>query len=277
MPLGKKKLRTGKYTLDQPGVHDIQRQLVDDDRSVLVRRDMIIDFAEIHIAQLRDMPGVQLRQALTIPAEHLPEFRFQWVHGRNLFENLYLPVSLENRIEQRGSGTWKPDDEHRIRPTVLHLQGLPAGFIESVHRSRQFIEQTEIGARVHPLRGKRRPGYPVGHVGMAECLVRCIETVAKITQQIRRRLPHVVVCRLPGARLQAGARSFEISLTFQEFRPTQGNRPTVTAAGGADQIDATTDFDVTTFAQDDRIEVDVDQVETGNPQDVTVIIEVQYT
>jgi hypothetical protein len=58
---------------------------------------------------------------------------------------------------------------------------------------------------------------------------------------------------------------------------TQGNRPTVTAAGGADQIDATTDFDVTTFAQDDRIEVDVDQVETGNPQDVTVIIEVQYT
>jgi hypothetical protein len=58
---------------------------------------------------------------------------------------------------------------------------------------------------------------------------------------------------------------------------TQANRPTVTAAGGADQVDATTDFDVTTFAQDDRIEVDVDQVESGNPQDVTVIIEVQYT
>ena len=58
---------------------------------------------------------------------------------------------------------------------------------------------------------------------------------------------------------------------------TQGNRPTVTAAGGNDGIDATTDFDVTTFAQDDRIEVDVDQVESGNPQDVTVVIEVQYT
>jgi hypothetical protein len=58
---------------------------------------------------------------------------------------------------------------------------------------------------------------------------------------------------------------------------TQGNRPTVTAAGGANQIDVTTDFDVTTFAQDDRFEVDVDQIETGNPQDIAVIMEVQYS
>jgi hypothetical protein len=58
---------------------------------------------------------------------------------------------------------------------------------------------------------------------------------------------------------------------------TQANRPTVTQAGGNDQIDATTDFNVTSFAQNDRIEVDVDAVEAGNPQDISVIIEVSYT
>lgn len=57
---------------------------------------------------------------------------------------------------------------------------------------------------------------------------------------------------------------------------TQGNRPTVTQAGGNDQIDATTDMDVTAVAQNDRIEVAVDAVEAGNPQDISVIIEVSY-
>jgi len=58
---------------------------------------------------------------------------------------------------------------------------------------------------------------------------------------------------------------------------TQANRPTVTQASGNDQIDATTDFDVTSFTQNDRIEMDLDTVESGNSMDLTVIIEVQYT
>jgi hypothetical protein len=57
---------------------------------------------------------------------------------------------------------------------------------------------------------------------------------------------------------------------------TQANRPTVTAAGGANQIDATTDFDVTTFVQDDRFDLDIDTVESGNPQDISVIMEVEW-
>lgn len=58
---------------------------------------------------------------------------------------------------------------------------------------------------------------------------------------------------------------------------TQGNRPTVTQASGNDQFDATTDFDVATFGADERIELDIDQVESGNPQDATLEIEVEYT
>jgi hypothetical protein len=50
----------------------------------------------------------------------------------------------------------------------------------------------------------------------------------------------------------------------------------VTAAGGAHQIDATTDFDVTTFVQDDRFDLDIDTVESGNPQDISVIMEVEW-
>ena len=58
---------------------------------------------------------------------------------------------------------------------------------------------------------------------------------------------------------------------------TQSNRPTVLQSGGADLIDATTDMDVTAIAQDDRIEVDVDTVEAGNPQDISIILEIEYT
>jgi len=35
-------------------------------------------------------------------------------------------------------------------------------------------------------------------------------------------------------------------------------------------------MDVTSFSQDDRFEVDVDAVESGNPLDIVVVIEVQY-
>jgi hypothetical protein len=58
---------------------------------------------------------------------------------------------------------------------------------------------------------------------------------------------------------------------------TQANRPTVTAAGGNNQIDATTDMDVTAVAQNDRLEVNVDAVEAGNPQDISIILEIEYT
>lgn len=74
-----------------------------------------------------------------------------------------------------------------------------------------------------------------------------------------------------------GSTTVDVNKNGTTVYTTQANRPTVTAAGGNDQIDATTDFDVTTFAQDDRIEVDVDVVEAGNPQDISVVIEVQYS
>ncbi len=55
---------------------------------------------------------------------------------------------------------------------------------------------------------------------------------------------------------------------------TQGNRPS-TSGTGADQV-VTGTPDVTAIAQDDRIEVDIDVAEAGNPQDLAVIIEVSY-
>jgi hypothetical protein len=58
---------------------------------------------------------------------------------------------------------------------------------------------------------------------------------------------------------------------------TQANRPTVTAAGGSDQIDAHTDMDITSFAQDDKITMDIDTAETGPAKDVSVTIEVEYS
>jgi hypothetical protein len=58
---------------------------------------------------------------------------------------------------------------------------------------------------------------------------------------------------------------------------TQGNRPTVAFNAGADAIDATTDMDVTAVAQDDRLQVDVDAVDAGQPQDISVMLEIEYT
>jgi hypothetical protein len=75
----------------------------------------------------------------------------------------------------------------------------------------------------------------------------------------------------------AGSTIVDVNIGGTTVYTTQANRPTVTAAGGNDQIDATTDMDVTSFSQDDRFEMDIDAVETGNPQDLSVIIEVQYT
>ena len=58
---------------------------------------------------------------------------------------------------------------------------------------------------------------------------------------------------------------------------TQANRPTVAFGAGNNAIDAHTNMDVTAFAQNDQFQVDVDQAEGGNPQDVSVIVEVQYS
>ena len=75
----------------------------------------------------------------------------------------------------------------------------------------------------------------------------------------------------------SGSTIVDVNINGTTVYTTQGNRPTVTQAGGADQIDATTDMDVTAVAQDDRLECDVDAVEAGNPQDIDIILEIQYT
>jgi hypothetical protein len=54
---------------------------------------------------------------------------------------------------------------------------------------------------------------------------------------------------------------------------TQANRPQIAFGAGNDQINAHTDMEVTALAQDDKVTVDVDQAEGGNPADVTVTVE----
>lgn len=75
----------------------------------------------------------------------------------------------------------------------------------------------------------------------------------------------------------SGSTIVDVNLNGTTVYTTQGNRPTVTQAGGDDQIDATTDMDVTAVSQDDRLQVDVDVVEAGNPQDISVMVEIEYT
>lgn len=58
---------------------------------------------------------------------------------------------------------------------------------------------------------------------------------------------------------------------------TQANRPSVLFSAGADATDAHTNMDVTSFAQGDRITVDVDVAEGGTPKDLDVTMEVKYT
>lgn len=59
---------------------------------------------------------------------------------------------------------------------------------------------------------------------------------------------------------------------------TQGNRPSITQASGNDQTNAGGAApDVTSVAQGDRIEVDVDAAEAGNPLDLAVLVTIQLT
>ncbi len=74
-----------------------------------------------------------------------------------------------------------------------------------------------------------------------------------------------------------GSTIIDVNLNGTTVFTTQANRPTVTAAAGNNAIDAAADMDVTAFSQNDRFQFDIDAVETGNPLDVTVTIEVQYT
>lgn len=75
----------------------------------------------------------------------------------------------------------------------------------------------------------------------------------------------------------SGSTTVDVNINGTTVYTTQGNRPTVTQAGGANLIDATTDMDVTAVAQNDRLECDVDVVEAGNPQDIDIILEIEYT
>ena len=75
----------------------------------------------------------------------------------------------------------------------------------------------------------------------------------------------------------SGSTTIDIDIEGVTIFTTQANRPTVTQAAGDDQIDAVTNMDVTAIAQDERLEMNIDVVESGNPQDVSVIVEVVYT
>jgi hypothetical protein len=74
----------------------------------------------------------------------------------------------------------------------------------------------------------------------------------------------------------AGSTVADVNKNGVTIYTDQGNRPTVLASAGDDVIDATTDFDVPRFVQDDRIEVDVDASETGNSIDLTVVLEIAF-
>ena len=74
----------------------------------------------------------------------------------------------------------------------------------------------------------------------------------------------------------SGSMIIDVNLNGTTIYTTQGNRPTITAAGGGDQTVISADPDVISIVQDDRIQWDVDQLEVGNPLDVTLVIEVSY-
>jgi hypothetical protein len=74
----------------------------------------------------------------------------------------------------------------------------------------------------------------------------------------------------------SGSTTVDVNKNGTTIYTTQANRPTVAQTSGNDATDATTDMDVTSVAQDDRIECDIDAIEAGNVQDITVVVEVEY-
>lgn len=74
----------------------------------------------------------------------------------------------------------------------------------------------------------------------------------------------------------SGSTTIDVNKNAVTLYTTQANRPSVTTASGNNALSTTTP-DITSVAQDDIIKVDVDVVESGNPNDLSVTIEVQYT
>ncbi len=75
----------------------------------------------------------------------------------------------------------------------------------------------------------------------------------------------------------SGSTTVDIHLNGTTIFTTQANRPSVLFSAGANAIDAVTNMNVTAVSQDDRLTMDVDTVEGGNPQDIAVILEIEYT
>lgn len=75
----------------------------------------------------------------------------------------------------------------------------------------------------------------------------------------------------------SGSTTVDVNKNGTTVFTTQANRPTVAFSAGANAINRRTNMDVTAVAQNDRIEVDIDAVEGGNPLDVAVMVSINYT
>lgn len=75
----------------------------------------------------------------------------------------------------------------------------------------------------------------------------------------------------------SGSTIIDVNLNGTSIFTTQANRPTIDY-DDADGKVVVTNMDVTVFRQDDRISVDVDQIDTGGaPSDLDVVLGVEYT
>lgn len=74
-----------------------------------------------------------------------------------------------------------------------------------------------------------------------------------------------------------GSTTVDVNKNGTTIFTTQSNRPVVTAAGGDNQKDQSGTINVTSFSAGDLLSIDIDTVETGNPQDIIVMVEVEYT
>jgi hypothetical protein len=134
-------------------------------------RDVPVQFLEIRLPEYTGLRRIQMDDGVTVAARDAQKLGFQPMHGRHFLQHLYVAVRLQDRVEQRRPRTRKSDDEHRVRPVVADIRGLPGTRLEIRERLRQCLDDAQIGARIHSSRGGARTGDPVGHVGIAECRV----------------------------------------------------------------------------------------------------------
>lgn len=80
--------------------------------------------------------------------------------------------------------------------------------------------------------------------------------------------------RLAGS---SGTTTVDVNKNQVTVFTTQANRPAIAFGAGNNQISAHTDMNITAFAQNDQLQVDVDTAEGGNPQDVSITMEVEFT